>query len=117
MDIEQVRSHCLAKASVTEDFPFNEDVLVFRVGGKIFLLVDLERVPTAINLKCDPARAIALRERYEEVKPGYHMNKKHWNTIELEGGVPDAALLEWIDHSFDLVAASLRKKDREALGL
>ena len=86
------------------------DTLVFKVGGKIFALASLDDVPPHVNLKCDPERALDLRDRYEEVQPGYHMNKKHWNTIELGGGIPEAELRRMIDHSYDLVVASLPKR-------
>lgn len=115
MNIEEVRTYCLSKPGVSEDFPFGDEVLVFRVLDKLFVLSSLERSPLSINLKCDPEKALELREEYEEVTPGYHMNKKHWNTINLEGDVPSNALREWIDDSYDLVVAKLRKKDREAL--
>lgn len=107
MNIETIRDYCLTKDSVTESFPFDDETLVFKVTGKIFALASLEGDLT-INLKCDPAFALELRERYPEVKPGYHMNKKHWNTISLVGSVPDREILAWIDHSYDLV----RKKSK-----
>ena len=92
-----------------------DEVLVFKVMGKMFVLVNLERMPLSINVKCEPARALELREEYDAVQPGYHMNKKHWNTVELEAGVPGDALQGWIDDSYALVVKGLRKKDREAL--
>jgi predicted DNA-binding protein (MmcQ/YjbR family) len=82
---------------------------VFKVGGKMFALAALDEVPTTVNLKCDPDLALELRDRYEQVTPGYHMNKKHWNTIEIEGGIPDSEVRNMIDHSYDLVAKGLRK--------
>ena len=115
MNIEQIREYCLNKKGVTEEFPFNEETLVFKVMGKIFLLSSLDEIPLQINLKCDPELAIELREKYETVQPGYHMNKKHWNTIIIDGSVPDKKILEWIDHSFSLVFAGLRKSDIEKL--
>ncbi|MFN8211237.1 MAG: MmcQ/YjbR family DNA-binding protein [Bacteroidales bacterium] len=102
MNIEDLRAYCLKKQNVTEGFPFGEDTLVFKVNGKIFLLASLDEEP-GINLKCDPARALELRERYTSVTPGYHMNKKHWNTVKLDGSVPDKEILSWIDHSYNLV--------------
>jgi len=110
VDLEDFRAYCLTKAGVTESTPFGPDALVFKVGGKIFAIASLDYVPPHVNLKCDPERALELRDRYEEVRPGYHMNKKHWNTIELSGRIPPKELREWIDHSYDLVAAGLRKK-------
>ncbi|MEW6196981.1 MAG: MmcQ/YjbR family DNA-binding protein [Bacteroidota bacterium] len=109
MDIEKIRNYCLKKPHVTEGFPFNEDMLVFKVMNKMFCLLNLTP-PHTINLKCDPEFAIELREQYEAVKPGYHMNKKHWNTIELDGNIPDKEITAWINHSYELVVSSLPKK-------
>jgi predicted DNA-binding protein (MmcQ/YjbR family) len=102
MDIESLREYCISKKEVTESFPFGENTLVFKKAGKIFALVNLDE-DLSINLKCDPALAIELRERYSSVTPGYHMNKKHWNTVLLDGSVPDKIILSWIDHSFDRI--------------
>jgi predicted DNA-binding protein (MmcQ/YjbR family) len=115
LNIEQIRTYCLKKKSVTEEFPFNEETLVFKVAGKIFLLASLETIPLQINLKCDPGKAIELREEYDAVLPGYHMNKKHWNTIIIEGTVPSQKLFEWIDDSYNLIVAGLNKSDKEAI--
>lgn len=115
MTFDSFRSYCLNLRGVTEDTPFGPDVLVFKVMGKMFTLVGLDEIPLRINLKCDPERAVDLRERYEAVLPGYHMNKTHWNTVVCDGSVPDAEIREWIDHSYALVVASLRKSEREAL--
>ncbi|MEO6872954.1 MAG: MmcQ/YjbR family DNA-binding protein [Chthoniobacterales bacterium] len=112
MDLETFREYCLTKSGATEDTPFGPDALVFKVGGKMFALASLDDVPPRVNLKCDPDLALELRDRYEEVRPGYHMNKKHWNTVELSGGVPAAELRRMIDHSYQQVLASLTKKDR-----
>ena len=103
MDIETLREYCISKKRVTESFPFGDDTLVFKAGGKIFALVNLNG-DLSLNLKCDPLLAIELRERYSSVIPGYHMNKKHWNTVLLDGSVPDKEILSWIDHSYSLVA-------------
>jgi predicted DNA-binding protein (MmcQ/YjbR family) len=89
--------------------PFGPDVLVFKVSGKMFALAALDEVPTTVNLKCDPDLALELRDRYEQVTPGYHMNKKHWNTVGIESGIPDSELRKMIDHSYDLVAKALPK--------
>ncbi len=105
MDIELLRGHCLSKPGVTESFPFGEDTLVFKVKEKIFALANLDGDPT-VNLKCDPSLALELRERYASVIPGYHMNKKHWNTVLLDGTVPDKEVFSWIDHSYNLVAGN-----------
>ena len=109
MDRAQVREYCLCKSHTTENTPFGPDVLVFKVGGKMFALAALDEVPTTVNLKCDPDLALELRDRYQQVTPGYHMNKKHWNTVEMEGGIPGLELRKMIDHSYDLVARGLPK--------
>lgn len=114
MTLEDFRAHCLKKPGFSEDFPFGPEVLVFRVGGKIFALLDVDAFES-VNLKCDPERAVELRERYEGIKTGYHMNKQHWNTVDAQGGVPGKLLLELADHSYELVKASLPKKVREGL--
>ena len=115
MNIERLRAYCLEKKEVIEDDPFGPEVLAFKVAGKLFALVALDEVPKRINLKCDPERAIDLRERHESVLPGYHMSKKHWNTVVLDGAVPDSLIIEWVDHSYDLVVGGLRKVDRERI--
>jgi predicted DNA-binding protein (MmcQ/YjbR family) len=109
MDLETLREYCLGKPAASESMPFGEDVLVFKVAGKIFALASLDEVPATANLKCDPDLALELRDRYEQVRPGYHMNKKHWNTVEIEGGIPAGELRKMIDHSYDLVVKSLPK--------
>ena len=116
MDLAKFREYCLGKSQTTEGTPFGPDVLVFKVGGKMFALASLNEIPTTVNLKCDPDLALELRDRYEQVRPGYHMNKKHWNTVELESGIPDAELRRMIDHSYDLVAKSLPNARRKSLG-
>jgi predicted DNA-binding protein (MmcQ/YjbR family) len=103
MNIEILREYCISKKGSEETFPFGEDTLVFKKDGKIFALANLDGDPT-VNLKCDPAYALELRERYPCVIPGYHMNKKHWNTIILDGSVPDKEIKGWIDHSLELVS-------------
>ncbi len=112
MHIEEFREYCLGKKGVTEGFPFGEDVLVFKVMGKIFTLTALERKPPQANLKADPDRIPGLREQYDgRILPGYHMNKEHWNTVLLEQ-LPRELLCELIDHSYDLVVASLPARIR-----
>jgi predicted DNA-binding protein (MmcQ/YjbR family) len=106
MNIEILREYCISKRNVTESFPFGDETLVFKTKGRIFALVNLEG-DLSINLKCNPVLAIELRERYSSVIPGYHMNKKHWNTVYIDGSVPDKELFSWVDHSYDLV---LKKK-------
>jgi len=109
MDLAQFRKYCLSKPRATEGTPFGPDVLVFKVSGKMFALAALDEVPTTVNLKCDPDLALELRDRYEQVTPGYHMNKKHWNSVGIESGIPDAKLRKMIDHSYDLVTKGLPK--------
>jgi predicted DNA-binding protein (MmcQ/YjbR family) len=109
MDLAQFREYCLNKPGAAEGTPFGPDVLVFKVGGKMFALAALDEMPTTVNLKCDPDWALDLRDRYEEVRPGYHMNKKHWNTVEIESSIPDSELRKMIDHSYDLVVETLPK--------
>ncbi|HSS27494.1 MAG TPA: MmcQ/YjbR family DNA-binding protein [Usitatibacter sp.] len=109
MDLAKFREYCLSKPRATEGTPFGPDTLVFKVGGKIFAITSLDEIPARANLKCDPDLALELRDRYEQIHPGYHMNKKHWNTVELEAGIPEPELRRMIDHSYDLVAKSLTK--------
>lgn len=116
MDIDIIRDYCLhKKKNVTEDMPFGEDVLVFRVNGKIFVLTRLLTRPLSINLKCDPGRAIELREQYESVLPGYHMNKKYWNTVVLDGRIPVKQVFAMIDHSYDEVLKGAGRKSSPQL--
>ena len=115
MNIEAIREYCYIKKGISEDFPFDEDTLVIRVMNKIFLLASLEKIPLQINLKCDPELAVEYRERYEAVQPGYHMHKSHWNTVIMDGSVPQKELKEMIDHSYELVVSGLKKSEREAL--
>ena len=115
MHIEAFREYCLSLPGTTEDFPFGEETLVFKVEGKIFALTHVDFFES-INLKCEPEKAVELRERYPAVQPGYHMNKKHWNTVLTDGSISDALLVEWIKDSYYLVVASLPKKLRENLG-
>jgi predicted DNA-binding protein (MmcQ/YjbR family) len=102
MNIESLREYCISKKNVIESFPFDDETLVFKAGGKIFALVNLYG-DLSINLKCDPSLATELRERYPSVIPGYHMNKKHWNTVMIDGTIPDKEIFSWIDHSYNLV--------------
>jgi len=116
MHIEAVRDYCLSKKGVTEEFPFDEHTLVFKVLGKMFVLSGLERLPPQINLKCDPERSVALRDEYDGlIYGGYHMNKKLWNTLEI-ANLPHPLIFELIDHSYDLVVAKMPKKRRDQLG-
>jgi predicted DNA-binding protein (MmcQ/YjbR family) len=113
MDIEEFRLYCLSKSGTTEECPFGPETLVLKVKGKVFALCSIDDFQS-INLKCDPERAVTLREQYEQVKPGFHMNKVHWNTVILEG-LPKALVKELIDHSYELVRSGLPKKIREEL--
>lgn len=115
MHIEAFRAYCLSKKGVTEGFPFDGDTLVFKVMGKMFALVSLEKLPARANLKCDPERAVSLRESFDgRILPGYHMSKTHWNTLHIEQ-LPQGLVGELIDHSYDLVVAGLPKSAREEL--
>ena len=115
MNIETFRESCLSKPAATEGTPFGPEDIVFKVESKVFAIAALEEVPPCVNLKCDPDRALELRDRYEQVVPGYHMNKKHWNTIELDGVIPEREIRNMIDHSYDLVVRSLPKAKRAKL--
>ncbi len=115
MNIDSLRLYCLGKKGVTEGFPFDEVTLVFKVMEKIFCLTSLDSTPLSINLKCDPELALDLRDKYEAVQPGYHMSKKHWNTVVVDSTVPASEIRSWIDHSYDLVVKGLRKAEREKL--
>lgn len=109
MTLPFFREYCLSKPGCTEDTPFDANTLCFRIGGKMYALVDIDLFES-VNLKCDPERAVELRELNEGIIPGYHMNKKHWNTVKLDGSVPDPLILELVDHSYELVLRSLPKK-------
>ncbi len=114
MYLEEIRDYCLSKKGTEETFPFDQTTLVFKVFGKMYALIDVDEA-RSINLKCDPERAEELREQYEGIIPGYHMSKKHWNTVLLDGSINRSLVMELIDHSYDLVYASLPKKLRNEL--
>ncbi|WP_313030656.1 MmcQ/YjbR family DNA-binding protein [Soonwooa sp.] len=114
MNSEEIRDYCLLKKGVEESFPFDKETLVFKVGNKMFALMSLERQPTSLNLKADPDWSLKLREEYWQIVPGYHMNKVHWNTVNVDGLKPNL-IKELIDHSYDLIFASLTKKVREEI--
>lgn len=114
MHLDELLQFCFAQKGTTEHFPFDKSTLVLKVQGKMYALVDVDQ-PTGINLKCDPEKAIELRERYDGIQPGYHMNKKHWNTVSLLGQVDDSLIKELIVHSYDLIVSSLPKKLRDEL--
>ncbi len=115
MHIEQFREYCLTKKGVTESFPFDENVLVFKVLHKMFALTSVSAVEFKISLKCNPERALELRESYENITPAFHMNKKHWNTIIPDSRIAQSLVRELIDHSYELVVAKMTKKDKEIL--
>lgn len=117
MNIEEFRDCCLSKNHVTESFPFDEETLVFKVGGKIFALVGLENQPITVNLKCDPEKALELREEYHEITPGYHMNKIHWNTVTIDGSLSHRLIMELTDDSYNLVVKGMSKKQQMEMGI
>ncbi|MEM7551569.1 MAG: MmcQ/YjbR family DNA-binding protein [Bacteroidota bacterium] len=114
MNIEELREYCLAKPGTTEELPFGPDTLVFKVMGKMFALTGLDEFDF-VNLKCDPQKAIELREKFEGITPGYHMSKKHWNSVKTDGSIPDSKIQYLVNHSYELVVASLPKKLKEEL--
>ncbi|MEZ5044288.1 MAG: MmcQ/YjbR family DNA-binding protein [Saprospiraceae bacterium] len=115
MNIEAFHVYCMNKKGVEETFPFGEETLVFKVMGKMFALTGLDDIEFKVNLKCDPDWAIELRETYPAIQAGWHMSKKHWNTVHFEEGLEDKFLCQLIDHSYDLVVSGLSKKMKEAL--
>lgn len=117
MHIEAFREYCLAKPGTTEELPFDEDTLVFKVCGKMYALCSIGEFEKGIALKCDPEHAVSLREQYEQIKPGYHMNKQHWNTVLSEAGLPEQLLESLIDESYTLVASKLTKALKQTIGL
>lgn len=115
MNIESICQYCLSKKGAIQDFPFDEETLVFKIGSKMFALIPLEKIPLQINLKCDPEKAIELREQYENVLPGWHMSKKYWNTVILDGNIRWDELRDWIDHSYIEVVKKLPKSAKDKL--
>ena len=109
MDIEQLREYCIGKPDVEEGLPFGPEVLVFKVSGKMFLLLPLDTIPLQFNVKCDPEKAIELREQYSSVIPGYHMNKNHWNTVIADGSLSNTLLQQFVDDSYELVKKGKKK--------
>jgi predicted DNA-binding protein (MmcQ/YjbR family) len=116
VDLRELRTHCLQKAGVEDGYPFGPGTLVLKVGGKIFAIIMEDEEPLSVSLKCDPEIAIALRREHEAVEPGYHLNKRHWNTIVLDGTVIDDRVLEWVDDSYDLVRDGLPRRLRDEIG-
>ena len=117
MEVDFFREYCLSKGNTTESQPFGFDNVVFKLGKKIFAILSFSDYNPTCNLKCSPEYALELREKYPQVKPGYHMNKQHWNTLELNTGLGDEIILELIDHSYTLIANSLSKSERIELGI
>lgn len=115
MNIEELREYCLSLAGTEESFPFDEVTLVMKVGGKIFGIIPLDEPHTSIALKCNPELAIELREKYNCVQPGYHLNKNHWNTVYITSEITSVQIKEWINHSYELVKAGLPKRVRDVL--
>ena len=110
MNLDQVLDHAMSKPGAEETLPFGPDTLVIKVDGKAFILISLDSIPLRINLKCDPERAVELREEHAAITPGYHMNKKHWNTLEMDGSLPTTLVKELIDHSYGLVSKKAQKR-------
>ena len=115
LDRDALRAHCLAQPGAFEDFPFGPDAAVYKVAGKMFALIPASAEPPSISLKCDPVRAVMLRDTFAAITPGYHLNKKHWNSVRIDGTVPDDDVLELIEHAYALVVAGLTRKQRETL--
>ncbi|MDD5094725.1 MAG: MmcQ/YjbR family DNA-binding protein [Dehalococcoidia bacterium] len=113
MNSASIRTYCLQKKGSAEDLPFGDEVLAIKVAGKMFALIKIREGTTTVNLKCDPALALELRRKYPSVKPGYHMNKQHWNTVEIDGTVPEEEVFKMIDHSYDLVVRGLKRSERD----
>ncbi len=116
MDADELRRCCLAHPGAIEDFPFGPETSVFKVAGKLFALSALDREPLAVSAKCEPELAAQLRHTYPEIRPGYHLNKRHWNTIALDGSLPDQLVRDLIEDSYDLIVSALPKRVREELG-
>ena len=112
MELDALRAHCLSKPGTTEGYPFGPGALVIKVAGKLFAIIADEEDPLTVSLKCDPEEALMLRSAYPAVNPGYHLNKRHWNTVMLDGSVPDRQIRDWIDDSYDLVVETLPRAKR-----
>ncbi len=115
MDVETLKTHALAKPATSHDFPFDAETMALRVKNKIFALVPIKASPNQANFKCDPMLAEVLRQTYKAITPGYHMNKRHWNTVIFDGTISDDEILEMVDHAYEQVVKGLPKRDREAL--
>ena len=117
MDSRALRAWCLEQPGAIEDFPFGPEHSVFKVGGKIFAISALERDPLDVSVKCEPELAVALRQSYPAIRPGYHLNKRHWNTITLDGSLPDRLVRDLVQDSYDLIVSALPQRARKALGV
>lgn len=115
MKLDELRAYCLSKPGADESYPFGPGALVMKVGGKLFAIIADEEDPLTVSLKCEPDIAVMLRKHYPAVGPGYHLNKRHWNTVTLDGTIPKKEIREWIDDSYDLVLEGLPRKTREAI--
>ncbi|MTK13500.1 MAG: MmcQ/YjbR family DNA-binding protein [Clostridiaceae bacterium] len=115
MNLKELKDYCLNKKGVHEDFPFDDETLVLKVGSKMFALTNINEKDLKVNLKCDPIMSQDLRREYNAIKPGYHMNKTHWNTVEINGSIDDKTIKMLIDISYDLVFKGLKKKEREEI--
>jgi predicted DNA-binding protein (MmcQ/YjbR family) len=116
MDASELRSWCVGQAGAIEDFPFGPETSVFKVAGKMFALSALDRTPLQVSVKCEPDLAVALRDSYPAIRPGYHLNKRHWNTITLDGSLPDQLVRDLIEDSYDLIVSALPRRVRAQLG-
>jgi predicted DNA-binding protein (MmcQ/YjbR family) len=116
MDAGELRTWCLRQPGATEGFPFGPSTSVFKVAGKMFALSALDRTPLEVSVKCEPELAVGLRASYPAIRPGYHLNKRHWNTITIDGSIPDQLVRDFIEDSYDLIVSALPKKVREQLG-
>ena len=116
MDAGELRRWCLAQPGAVEDFPFGPGPSVFKVGGKMFAISALDRAPLEVSVKCEPELALQLRVTYAAIRPGYHLNKRHWNTVTLDGSLPDPMVLDMLEDSYDLVVSAMPRKTRERLG-
>jgi predicted DNA-binding protein (MmcQ/YjbR family) len=117
MDASGLRAWCLGQPGAIEDFPFGPEHSVFKVAGKIFALSTLDRTPLEVSVKCEPELAVGLRASYPAIRPGYHLNKRHWNTITLDGSLPDQLVRDLVEDSYDLIVSALPKRTREQLGM
>lgn len=115
MELKVLKNYCLSRKGSVETYPFGEQAAVYKVGGKMFALINLVDNPLKITLKCDPVIAEELRQKYSAIKPGYYMNKKHWNTIEIDGSIEDQEILQMIDNSYQLVFKGLKKSEKEQI--